>query len=88
VIGLVVWAGIARLLTRAFHGTLAAAQGDAEAARKRDDIATRLDPAGLAAAKSMVEQWRPRAVDPAANAGGSAVRGQTAALEQAVGRRG
>jgi localization factor PodJL len=76
-------------LARAFKWfTLAAAQGDAEAARKRDDIATRLDPAGLAAAKSMVEQWRPRAVDPAANAGGSAVRGQTAALEQAVGRRG
>ncbi len=76
-------------LARAFKWfTLAAAQGDAEAARKRDDIATRLDPAGLAAAKSMVEQWRPRAVNPAANAGGSAVRGQTAALEQALGRRG
>ena len=46
---------------------LAAAQGDEEAARKRDEIAARLSAPDLAAAKSLVERWRARALDPAAN---------------------
>ncbi|MBZ6078611.1 SEL1-like repeat protein [Microvirga puerhi] len=46
---------------------LAAAQGDAEAAKKRDEMASRLSPADLATAKTMVEKWRPRSTDPLAN---------------------
>ncbi|QFU15555.1 SEL1-like repeat protein [Microvirga thermotolerans] len=46
---------------------LAAAQGDAEAARKRDEVAARLSPEELAAARAAVEAWRPRPSDPLAN---------------------
>ncbi|MDB5558037.1 MAG: hypothetical protein JWQ36_971 [Enterovirga sp.] len=37
---------------------VAAGQGDEEAARKRDEVAARLQPADLARAKSAVERWR------------------------------
>ena len=36
---------------------LAAAQGDHDAAKKRDDVAARLDPQSLAAAKLAVQTW-------------------------------
>lgn len=46
---------------------LAAAQGDEEGGRKRDEIAGRLPAADLPAAKRLVESWRARPLDPAAN---------------------
>jgi localization factor PodJL len=64
---------------------LAAAQGDAEAAKKRDEVAVRLNAAELAAAKTLVEHWQSRAVDPSANAGAPAAQDQTAALEPSAG---
>jgi localization factor PodJL len=73
-------------LSRAFQWfALAAAQGDAEAAKKRDEVATRLSAADLASAKTMVERWRPKPIDPAANVAKSTAAGQTAALERTVG---
>jgi localization factor PodJL len=39
---------------------LAAREGDAEAARKRDDVAARLDAQSLAAASRAIEGWRPQ----------------------------
>jgi localization factor PodJL len=73
-------------LTRAFTWfALAAAQGDEEAARKRDEIATRLGEADLAAAKALVQGWQPRASDPVANGGASWNAGRTAALEPMAG---
>jgi localization factor PodJL len=47
--------------------TAATAQGDADSAQKREEIATRLTPAQLSAAKAMVEAFRMRSPDPAAN---------------------
>ncbi len=47
--------------------SLAANQGDAEARKKRDEIAMRLSTEELGSAKVAVERWRPRAVDPIAN---------------------
>ena len=38
---------------------IAAAQGDTEAAKKRDEIAAQLDPQSLAAAKLAVQNWTP-----------------------------
>ncbi len=46
---------------------VAARQGDAEAGRKRDEIAARLSPGDLAAARNAAENWKPRAPDPVAN---------------------
>jgi localization factor PodJL len=48
---------------------LAAAQGDEEAARKRDEVATRLQPAELATARSQAEAWHPKPAEPEANEG-------------------
>ncbi len=39
--------------------SLAAAQGDEEAVKKRDDIAKRLDPQALATVKVAVQEWKP-----------------------------
>ncbi|MGA2055932.1 MAG: hypothetical protein ABSG88_11525 [Bradyrhizobium sp.] len=55
--------------------SLAAAQGDADAGRKRDDIAKRLDPQSLAAAKLAIQTFTPEpqpddAVNVAGPAGG------------------
>ena len=58
---------------------LAAAQGDEEAGRKRDEIAARLSPQDLAAAKALVERWRARPLDPAANEAPVAQQGWSAA---------
>ncbi len=45
----------------------AAAQGDEDAGKKRDEIGGRLDPATLARAKAMAAAFQPRAIDPAVN---------------------
>jgi localization factor PodJL len=46
---------------------LAAAQGDDEAARKREEVTARLQPSEVATARSQVEAWRARPVAPNAN---------------------
>ncbi|MDJ1157981.1 hypothetical protein QNA08_07010 [Chelatococcus sp. SYSU_G07232] len=46
---------------------LVAALGDEDAGRKRDEVASRLKPAELAAAKAAADQWRPRTPTAAAN---------------------
>ncbi|MBN8976397.1 MAG: SEL1-like repeat protein [Rhizobiales bacterium] len=52
--------GVEQNLTESFKWfSLAAAQGDADAARKRDDVAKRLDPQSLAAAKLAVTSFTP-----------------------------
>lgn len=45
----------------------AAVQGDEEAGRKRDDVAAKLDPQRLAAAKSMAAAYKAKPADPAVN---------------------
>jgi localization factor PodJL len=68
--------GIEQNLAESFKWfSLAAAQGDADAARKRDDVASRLDPQSLAAAKLAIQTFTPEpqpddAVNVAAPAGG------------------
>jgi localization factor PodJL len=68
--------GVEQNLAESFKWfTLAAAQGDADAGRKRDDIAKRLDPQSLAAAKLAIQTFiaEPQpsdAVNVAAPAGG------------------
>lgn len=47
--------------------SLAAAQGDQEAAKKRDDIAQYLDKTALASAKLAVDTWKARPLERAAN---------------------
>jgi localization factor PodJL len=47
--------------------TAAAGQGDADSAQKREDIAARLTPNQMAAARTMVEAYRPRTADPVIN---------------------
>ena len=52
--------GIEQNLAESFKWfSLAAAQGDADSARKRDDIAKRLDPQSLAAAKLAIQTFTP-----------------------------
>jgi localization factor PodJL len=46
---------------------VAAGQGDDEAAKKRDEVAARLQPADLARAKGIVERWRATPANAAAN---------------------
>lgn len=62
--------------------SLAADQGDAEAARKRDEMAGRLSAGEMKAAKAALELWRPRAVDPVANQPPASFQGRTAALDR------
>jgi localization factor PodJL len=45
----------------------AAADGDEDAGRKRDEVAARLAPADLQAAQALVAAWRPHPARPAAN---------------------
>ncbi|MCO5089388.1 hypothetical protein [Bosea sp. (in: a-proteobacteria)] len=47
--------------------SVAAGQGDEDAARKRDEVAQRLKPEELAAAKTMAASWKPKTLDAAAN---------------------
>src|SRR3979409_1482289 len=52
--------GVEQSLAESFKGfSLAAAQGDADSARKRDDIAKRLDAQSLAAAKLAIQSFKP-----------------------------
>lgn|GEM_PF-5825001 len=75
-------------LPKAFQWfSLAAAQGDAEAARKRDELAARLGPADLKAARAAVDLWRPRIVDPIANESPAAVPEWTAGLDRSLPER-
>jgi localization factor PodJL len=68
--------GVEQNLAESFKWfSLAAAQGDADAGRKRDDVANRLDPQSLAAAKLAIQTFTPEpqpddAVNVAAPAGG------------------
>jgi localization factor PodJL len=64
---------------------LAADQGDAEAAKRRDEIAGRLTPAELETARAAREGWHPRASDPVANEIGIGAVQRTAGLDQAAG---
>ncbi|NEU11796.1 hypothetical protein G3T14_06585 [Methylobacterium sp. BTF04] len=45
----------------------AAAQGDEDAAKKRDDVASKLDPKALAAARSLAAAFKPKVPDAAVN---------------------
>lgn len=47
--------------------SVAATQGDEDAGRKRDEVAQRLKPEDLAAAKGLAASWKPRTLDAAAN---------------------
>jgi len=68
--------GVEQNLAESFKWfSLAAAQGDADAARKRDDIAKRLDPQSLAAARLAIQTFTPQpqpddAINVASPAGG------------------
>ena len=68
--------GVEQNLAESFKWfSLAAAQGDADSARKRDDIAKRLDPQSLAAAKLAIQTFTPEpqpddAINAATPAGG------------------
>ena len=68
--------GVEQNLAKSFKWfSLAAAQGDADSARKRDDIAKRLDPQSLAAAKLAIQTFTPEpqpddAINVATPAGG------------------
>jgi localization factor PodJL len=68
--------GVEQNLAESFKWfSLAAAQGDADGARKRDDIAKRLDPQSLAAAKLAIQTFTPEpqpddAINVATPAGG------------------
>ncbi|MGL4323680.1 MAG: hypothetical protein ACRCTD_06515 [Beijerinckiaceae bacterium] len=60
--------GVGQSMTEAYTWfALAAAQGDEEAGRKRDEVAGRLSPEDLAAAKSAVASFKPLAQDALAN---------------------
>ncbi len=47
--------------------SVAAIQGDEDAGRKRDDVAQRLKPEDLAAAKGLAASWKPKTLDATAN---------------------
>jgi localization factor PodJL len=55
--------------------SLAAAQGDEDAARKRDEVAARLNPTTLASAKQAAESFKPSRMDEAANDAGAPAGG-------------
>ena len=70
--------------------SLAAAQGDANSSRKRDDVAKRLDPQSLAAAKLAIQTFTPEpqpedSINVAAPAGGwDSAPAQASATKPAV----
>ena len=47
--------------------SLAAQQGDADAAKKRDEVAAKMDPVSLADAAEALAKFKPLKPDPAAN---------------------
>ena len=60
--------GIEQSLVQSYKWfAIAAAQGDEDSAKKRDEVAAKLDPAALAAAKASVEAFRVTTATPAAN---------------------
>lgn len=60
--------GVEQNLTESYRWfALAAQQGDVESGKKRDDVAKRLDPQTLVAARLAVQTWSPAPVDAAAN---------------------
>ncbi|WP_230531316.1 hypothetical protein [Microvirga roseola] len=76
-------AGGVKNLAEAFTWfALAARQGDAEAGKRRDEIAARLSAADLRTAQAALEQWRARTVDPEANDIPVSSPGQTVALDR------
>ncbi|HVY59476.1 MAG TPA: hypothetical protein VHA77_16615 [Xanthobacteraceae bacterium] len=59
--------GVERNLAESFKWfTLAANHGDGDAARKRDEVAARLNPSSLAAARAAAQSWRPKPQPPEA----------------------
>lgn len=68
--------GVEQNLAESFKWfSLAAAQGDADSSRKRDDVAKRLDPQSLAAAKLAVQTFTPEPQPDEANAVGAPAGG-------------
>ncbi len=60
--------GAAQDLTQSYTWfAVAAAQGDEDAGKKRDEVALKLSPADLAAARQAIDKWQPKASDPQAN---------------------
>ncbi len=60
--------GLTQDLTQSYAWFSAAAgQGDEDAGKKRDDVATKLSPADLAAARSLAANFKPRRLDRAVN---------------------
>lgn len=60
--------GVEQNLAESFRWfAIAANQGDADAGKKRDDVAKRLDVQTLVAAKLAVQTWQPAAIQAAAN---------------------
>ncbi|MET7247189.1 hypothetical protein ABZT49_27950 [Methylobacterium sp. EM32] len=60
--------GVAQDLNQAYGWfAAAAAQGDDDAGRKRDEVAGKLAPKDLAAARSAAEAWKAKVPDPAVN---------------------
>ena len=83
--------GVEQNLAESFKWfSLAAAQGDSDAARKRDDVAKRLDPQSLAAAKLAIQTFAAEpqpeeAINVAAPAGGwDAAPAQTGSAKPAA----
>ncbi len=72
--------GVEQNLAESFKWfSLAAAQGDAESGRKRDDVAKRLDPQSLAAAKLAIQTFTPETQPDEAIATGAPAGGWDAA---------
>ena len=60
--------GVGQSMTQSYMWfAIAAAQGDQDAAKKRDEVATRLDSKDLSAAKSLVDNFKPRPLKSEAN---------------------
>jgi localization factor PodJL len=76
--------GVEQNLAESFKWfSLAAAQGDADAGRKRDDVAKRLDPQSLAAAKLAIQTFIPEAQPDEAISAGAPAGGWDAATAPA-----
>jgi localization factor PodJL len=60
--------GVEQDLTQSYTWfAVAARQGDADAAKKRDEVGARLTPVDLAAGRTASLEWKPKPLDPAAN---------------------
>ncbi|AWB21323.1 hypothetical protein DA075_10715 [Methylobacterium currus] len=76
--------GVTQDLSQAYGWfAAAAAQGDDDAGRKRDEVAAKLAPKDLAAARSAAEAWKAKVPDPAVN-DPPAARVETAAAPGAM----